>query len=310
MASLREGKSTAGRDLFDAYGGYVRKVLMRVLGPDRELDDLVQDVFVMALESLHKLENPRALRGWLAQIAVFRARRCLRGRKQWRILRFFAPEEMPPGRASTPDFEASEALRAAYRLLVAAPGRRTDRLRAALHRRHGPRGGRRGMPRFARDDQEAPGEGRGALRGAGAGRTGPRGMDGSAAMSDRPPELRFLGERLAREQDALLAQTRSAAARQLSDRVEGVAPRGVGRRIERRGRAWRLAAVAVLPVCLGALLATAMLRARPLELTVGSEPGAGGSMDHGSGGPVRSRAVLGWNGGDAGAAKAAPACST
>jgi hypothetical protein len=102
-------------------------------------------------------------------------------------------------------------------------------------------------------------------------------MDGSAAMSARPPELRFLGERLAREQDAWLAQTRSAAARQLSDRVEGVAPRGVGRRIERRGpRAWRLAAVAVFPVCLGALLAMAMLRARPLELTVGSEPGAAG----------------------------------
>lgn len=118
MASLREGSPTAGRDLVDAYGGYVRKVLMRMLGPDRDLDDLAQDVFVLALESLHKLENPHALRGWLAQIAVFRARRCLRGRKQWRILRFFAPEEMPPGRASTPDFEASEALRAAYRLLA------------------------------------------------------------------------------------------------------------------------------------------------------------------------------------------------
>ena len=117
VASLRQGKSTAGRDLVYAYGGYVRKVLMRVLGPDRELDDLAQDVFVVALESLHKLENPPALRGWLAQIAVFRARRCLRGRKQWRILRFFAPEAMPPGPASTPDLEASEALRAAYRVL-------------------------------------------------------------------------------------------------------------------------------------------------------------------------------------------------
>jgi RNA polymerase sigma-70 factor, ECF subfamily len=117
VTSLHEGVPSAGRDLVYAYGGHVRKVLMRVLGPDRELDDLAQDVFVMALESLHRLENPRALRGWLAQIAVFRARRCLRGRKQWQILRFFAPEQMPPGRATTPDFEASEALRAAYRLL-------------------------------------------------------------------------------------------------------------------------------------------------------------------------------------------------
>lgn len=119
VASLREGTARAGQALFEAYGGYVRKVLTRVLGPDPELGDLVQDVFVSALESLQKLENPKALRGWLAQIAVFRARRCLRRRKQWRILSFFAPEEMPPGRTAPPDVEASEALRAAYRVLSA-----------------------------------------------------------------------------------------------------------------------------------------------------------------------------------------------
>jgi RNA polymerase sigma-70 factor (ECF subfamily) len=117
VASLRAGEPGAGKALFEAYGAYVRKVLMRVLGPDSELGDLTQDVFVIALESLHKLEKARALRGWLAQIAVFQARHCLRRRKQWRILRFFGPEEMPQGRAREPDFEASEALRAAYQCL-------------------------------------------------------------------------------------------------------------------------------------------------------------------------------------------------
>jgi RNA polymerase sigma-70 factor (ECF subfamily) len=118
VASLRAGEPGAGRALFDAYGAYVRRVLMRVLGPDPEIGDLTQDVFVVALESLPKLENARALRGWLAQIAVFQARHCLRGRKQWSILRFFGPEDMPAGRARDPDFEASEALRTAYRCLA------------------------------------------------------------------------------------------------------------------------------------------------------------------------------------------------
>jgi RNA polymerase sigma-70 factor (ECF subfamily) len=117
VASLRDGGVRAGQALFDAYGRYVRKVLVRMLGPDPDVGDLVQDVFVAALESIHKLENPRALRGWLAQIAVFVARHCLRRRKQWRILRFFAPEDMPPGCTMQPDLEASEALRAAYRVL-------------------------------------------------------------------------------------------------------------------------------------------------------------------------------------------------
>jgi RNA polymerase sigma-70 factor (ECF subfamily) len=121
VAALRAGGAGAGHALFAAYGGYVRKVLMRVLGPDPELGDLTQDVFVAALESIDKLERPGALRGWLAQIAVFHARHCLRGRKQWSILRFFAPEDLPPGRAREADFEASEALRATYRVLSSLP---------------------------------------------------------------------------------------------------------------------------------------------------------------------------------------------
>jgi RNA polymerase sigma-70 factor (ECF subfamily) len=121
VAALREGGAGAGHALFSAYGGYVRRVLMRVLGPDPEIGDLTQDVFVAALESIHKLERPGALRGWLAQIAVFQARHCLRARKQWSILRFFSPEDMPPGRAREADFEASEALRATYRLLARLP---------------------------------------------------------------------------------------------------------------------------------------------------------------------------------------------
>jgi RNA polymerase sigma-70 factor (ECF subfamily) len=121
VAALRDGSAGAGNALFAAYAGYVRRVLMRVLGPDSELSDLVQDVFVVALESIDKLANPRALRGWLAQIAIFLARRCLRRRTQWSIVRFFAPADLPPGRAVQADFEASESLRAAYRVLSVLP---------------------------------------------------------------------------------------------------------------------------------------------------------------------------------------------
>jgi RNA polymerase sigma-70 factor (ECF subfamily) len=117
VAALRRGEPLAGEALFAAYAPYVRKVVMRVLGPDAEAPDLVQDVFVIALESLHKLDNPRALRGWLAQIAVFQARGCIRKRKQWRIVRLFAPAKLPAQRVSHADFEGSEALRATYRLL-------------------------------------------------------------------------------------------------------------------------------------------------------------------------------------------------
>jgi RNA polymerase sigma-70 factor (ECF subfamily) len=119
VAALRARAPGAGHALFAAYGEHVRRVLLRVMGPDGELGDIAQDVFVVALESIGKLQNPEALRGWLAQIAVFQARGQLRRRKQWRIVRFFAPAEDEPAseRALDVDVETSAALRAAYRVL-------------------------------------------------------------------------------------------------------------------------------------------------------------------------------------------------
>jgi RNA polymerase sigma-70 factor (ECF subfamily) len=117
VAALRKGGLGVGQALFDAYGVYVRRVLMRMIGPDPDVGDLTQDVFVVAVESLAKLRHPRALRSWLFKIAVFRAHRHIRDRKQWRILHFFAPDDMPPASAAEHDFEASESLRAVYRVL-------------------------------------------------------------------------------------------------------------------------------------------------------------------------------------------------
>jgi RNA polymerase sigma-70 factor (ECF subfamily) len=117
VEALRAGEARAGEALFAAYAPYVRKVVTRVLGPDAEILDLVQDVFVIALESLHKLEDPGALRPWLAQIAVFRARGCIRKRQQWKLVRLFAPAVLAEARVDHADFEASEALVATYRLL-------------------------------------------------------------------------------------------------------------------------------------------------------------------------------------------------
>jgi RNA polymerase sigma-70 factor (ECF subfamily) len=117
VEALRRGDPRAGEALFAAYAPYVRRLVTRVLGYDTAILHLVQDVFLIALESLPKLEDPRALRGWLAQIAVFQARGCICIRKQWKIVRLFAPERLPETRLDHADFEASEALVVTYRLL-------------------------------------------------------------------------------------------------------------------------------------------------------------------------------------------------
>jgi RNA polymerase sigma-70 factor (ECF subfamily) len=115
--SLRARHPDAGTQLFDRYAPHVRRVLVRVMGPDSEILDLVHDVFVTALESVHRLVDPKALRAWLTQIAVFTARARIRRRVRGRILRFLPFSELPEPELPPADFEASQAMQAVYRVL-------------------------------------------------------------------------------------------------------------------------------------------------------------------------------------------------
>ena len=87
------------------------------MGPDSEILDLVHDVFVTALESVNRLLDPKALRAWLTQIAVFTARARIRRRVRGRILRFLPFNDLPEPELPPPDFEASQAMQAVYRVL-------------------------------------------------------------------------------------------------------------------------------------------------------------------------------------------------
>lgn len=117
VLALQAGHPDAGAQLFDRYASHVRRVLVRVLGPDPEVLDLVNDVFVIALESANRLLDPRAVRAWLTQIAVFTARGCIRRRMRGRLLRFFSSDKLPEVAVPPADFEGTEVMRAVYRAL-------------------------------------------------------------------------------------------------------------------------------------------------------------------------------------------------
>lgn len=117
VLALRARHPDAGTQLFDRYAPHVRRVLVRVMGPDSEILDLVHDVFVTALESVHRLLDPKALRAWLTQIAVFTARARIRRRVRGRVLRFLPFSELPEPELPPADFEGSQAMQAVYRVL-------------------------------------------------------------------------------------------------------------------------------------------------------------------------------------------------
>jgi RNA polymerase sigma-70 factor (ECF subfamily) len=88
VRGLLAGQPWAAMEMFDAYALDVRRVLTRMLGVDAELNDLLHDVFVQALEGIERLREPQRLRAWLIGICVHVARGRIRKRRRcwWMIL--------------------------------------------------------------------------------------------------------------------------------------------------------------------------------------------------------------------------------
>ena len=59
----------------------VHGLAFRLLGSDADVDDLVQDAFVAALEGLHRLDAPEAFSSWLGGIVVRTAHKRIRHRR-------------------------------------------------------------------------------------------------------------------------------------------------------------------------------------------------------------------------------------
>jgi RNA polymerase sigma-70 factor (ECF subfamily) len=118
VAAIRAGERAGGSALYDRHASYVRRVLVRVLGPDAELRDLIQDVFVIAIDSIERLAEPSALRAWLAGISVHRARAEIRRKTRNRWLSFFPTSELPAIQAPEIAPEVNAAVRATYGVLV------------------------------------------------------------------------------------------------------------------------------------------------------------------------------------------------
>jgi len=68
VRAAQAGRQDAFASLYERFAGYVYAILI-VRIPAQDAADLVQDVFLRALERIGSLRDPRAFAGWLAAIA-------------------------------------------------------------------------------------------------------------------------------------------------------------------------------------------------------------------------------------------------
>jgi RNA polymerase sigma-70 factor (ECF subfamily) len=83
--------------------------------------DLVQETFVEAFGSIGRLRDVDALPAWLRQIAVNRARSCIRRRARLRLFGALGFVDVPDPASKSASPEVREALAETYRIIEALP---------------------------------------------------------------------------------------------------------------------------------------------------------------------------------------------
>lgn len=80
VVAARAGERWAHEALFRRYAPMANGMAFRLMGRDADVDDLVQDAFVVAFGRLDSLDDPQAFAAWLGSILVRTAGKVIRRR--------------------------------------------------------------------------------------------------------------------------------------------------------------------------------------------------------------------------------------
>jgi RNA polymerase sigma-70 factor, ECF subfamily len=80
VLAARAGEAWAQEALFRRHAPMANGLAFRLMGRDADVDDLVQDAFVIAFGRLHALDDPQAFGAWLGSIVVRTAGKVIRRR--------------------------------------------------------------------------------------------------------------------------------------------------------------------------------------------------------------------------------------
>jgi RNA polymerase sigma-70 factor (ECF subfamily) len=117
---MREDSSRGAPLFYDRFQGEVNRLVWRLLGADPEHDDIVQQVFLIALRRVSQVREADRLSGWVRSIAVSTVYDEIRKRRVRRIfLRDAVPSEVHPSLVH--DVEVRDFLLRAKRVMDMMP---------------------------------------------------------------------------------------------------------------------------------------------------------------------------------------------
>lgn len=107
LDGCRAGKAADIEQLFQTYSRYIERVIGRLVGPTADLEDLVHDSFVQAIQALPRFRGEASFKTWLTSIAIHVAQHHLRA---GRVRRHVPLEAVADGAFALPSGESDRRL--------------------------------------------------------------------------------------------------------------------------------------------------------------------------------------------------------
>ena len=121
VAAYQRGNSHALAELYRRHSRRVESVARHVIGPNSELEDIVQDVFIELQRALYKFRGDSRFTTWLHRVTVNVALQYIRKGKRKGWLRWVgldsAPQSMQPVTTMDKRIEARETVKVLYEVL-------------------------------------------------------------------------------------------------------------------------------------------------------------------------------------------------
>jgi RNA polymerase sigma-70 factor, ECF subfamily len=125
VEAARAGDGAAKAELYRRYSRMVANTAIRLLGKDRDLDDVIQETFTQALGRLDRLKDPQAFAEWLRRIAVRCAINTIRRRRLLARLGILKSASVQPedliAKSAPPDVRVE--LEQIYQLIESLPAK-------------------------------------------------------------------------------------------------------------------------------------------------------------------------------------------
>jgi RNA polymerase sigma-70 factor (ECF subfamily) len=117
VAALKTNQPGAQAALYDRYAVHVKRIIVRTLGTNIDIQDHLHTVFIEIFCSINSIKEAAKLKGWITRVTVYTAIAHIRKVSKKRWLVFKNPEDIPEIPSMPANYDNQLAVQQVYEVL-------------------------------------------------------------------------------------------------------------------------------------------------------------------------------------------------